>query len=291
MKLDTALKTELGDIVRLRNTQTYGFVKEKIVTKPNGVTCVDFLVCTEEEDTWKGYKQVCEVVCPDDAKPVEVDAEWVEPKECAEFFSYLVMGRFYMCVKTKIKTNLCYVMECGNGELLSADGGNDGIALPPYKDRITETAAKIAKLINARCGEWLQCFQRMTLRDLASRKIRTEEDFDELFADAIMLYKERGYAVSRCSRSAEKYGDDVSEMTDSANTATICSHRGYTSLSNINPDVRTLTITENGTDIVQRKFYICNDEKSAMCGIYSETASQCETMANVKKSSCPRHDA
>ena len=282
MKLDTALKTELGDIVRLRNTQTYGFVKEKIVTEPNGVTCVDFLVCTEEEDAWKGYKQVCEVVCPDDAKPGEVDTEWVEPKECAEFFSCSVMGRFYMCVKAKIKTNLCYVMECGNGEL---------IILPPHKDRTTKTAAKIAKLINARCGEWLQCFPLMTLRDLASRKIRTEEDFDELFADAVMLYKERGYAVSRFSHSAEKYGDDVFEMADSANTATICSHRGYTSLSNINPDVRTFTITENGTDIVHRKFYICNDEKSTMCGIYSETASQCETMADVKKSSRPRHDA
>lgn len=163
MRKAEAINAKTGDIVRLRNTNTYGFIADKLTTELGGALYIDFLVYTENEKEWKGYKQVSAVKNPDGGDAVEETNRWTETSEAApvpvtvNIIEYTVMGKFEMWLRKKPSTNLCFVEELPTGALLrDPETGADGIAPPSYKDKLTEKADKIAHLINARCREWLK---------------------------------------------------------------------------------------------------------------------------------------
>ena len=116
--------------------------------------------------------------------------------------------------------------------------------------------------------------------EILSGDIRTDEEYGSAISMIKEAYAAVGYAEQYSSVSRQAYGDDIIEMEKNGKIVEIRSHRGYTSLLNVTPDVRSIIVTEAGTIVAMQSFYVVRSDGGAA---YYRTAEECEKAADGRR--------
>ena len=146
---------EAWDVVILKDTQKYGFITQKTVLVSDEETTITFRICTEDGEVTRDYRDVNIVSRPNGVDAIVPFSKHRE--NMSRLLCCIVMGRFYMWINKDIMTSLCTVEKGKTGGLLSDDMNDSVEPVPPYGDKDTEIAVRIAQLINNNCDAWIKC--------------------------------------------------------------------------------------------------------------------------------------